>query len=932
MSKAKSRARRSAGKPAARPKFRKAAPLWRFTDAGDGSFVVPDPDHVTGLYFPLCNLAGMKCSVTPQLKGDVCSDFQHYLSVPVVTEDLHRVVGGRNFWVRVAGEAPWSVAGVSAFAKAQRWDGGEDARVEAGLGYFRTVRANRRLGLEAEATVFVPAGNDTVEIVHVTVTNVGRKNVRFTPTAATPIFGRMADNLRDHRQVTTMFNTVEATANGVIVKPSIVHDETGHRENDTLYAVMGFSGSGAAPKQVWSDLRDFVGPGGSLDNPEAVYRNLPAPKLTTAQRSGRETVGAMRFAPVTLRPGQSASYVVLHCITDDRRDLTRWKARYGAAAKAAAALKKTRRFWKGVGDGVRFDLPDGDFNNWMKWASAQLYYRKVFGNSYLPDFGYGRGGRGWRDLWSDLLSLFLLDPAGSRDEMVNNFRGVRIDGSNATIVGTRPGEFKADRNDIVRAWCDHGAWPFFVLKFYIDQTGDFGILRRDLPYWKDHLAMRCRERDGEWSREQGNRQRTKAGGVYKGSILEHLLLEVVSTFFHVGEHNNILLEGGDWNDTYDNARKRGESVCFSNFYAGDLKELAETLEQMAKRGTESVELLQETLVLFDRLPGGKRVRYASPAAKQKRLAEYMESVRHAVSGRRREVRTLDLAKDLRAKADWLFKHIRGNEWIRTKDGQRFFNGHYDDHARRVHGDHPNGVRMDLTSQVLPTIFGVAADEQVPQMHEAVLTYLKDPVTGGLRLCTDFGELKLDFGRVTGFVYGYKEHGSVWNQQNMMYMYGMYRRGFVREAHDVLAAVRDACLDSATCRTFPCIPSFIDKNGQGGYCYLTGSATWLLLGAITQMFGVRGEWGDLCIEPKLLRKQFDAKGRAAAALNFLGKRIEVAYRNDKRREWDEYAIASVRVNGEEPNGMGVEGARALIPRKELLHLCTKRTNRIVVTLE
>jgi len=30
----------------------------------------------------------------------------------------------------------------------------------------------------------------------------------------------------------------------------------------------------------------------------------------------------------------------------------------------------------------------------------------------------------------------------------DNFAGVRIDGSNATIVGRQPGEFKADRNNI----------------------------------------------------------------------------------------------------------------------------------------------------------------------------------------------------------------------------------------------------------------------------------------------------------------------------------------------------------------------------------------------------------------------------------------------------------------------------------------------------
>ena len=42
-------------------------PLWKFTPSNDGSFVLPDPDYVTGLYFPLFNMAKLK--VTLKLMG-----------------------------------------------------------------------------------------------------------------------------------------------------------------------------------------------------------------------------------------------------------------------------------------------------------------------------------------------------------------------------------------------------------------------------------------------------------------------------------------------------------------------------------------------------------------------------------------------------------------------------------------------------------------------------------------------------------------------------------------------------------------------------------------------------------------------------------------------------------------------------------------------
>jgi hypothetical protein len=166
---------------------------------------------------------------------------------------------------------------------------------------------------------------------------------------------------------------------------------------------------------------------------------------------------------------------------------------------------------------------------------------------------------------------------------------------------------------------------------------------------------------------------------------------------------------------------------------------------------------------------------------------------------------------------------------------------------------------------------------------------------------------------------------------MMFAYGLYRRGFVREAHEVLRAVYDLCMDSATSKVFPCIPSFFNREGRGGYCYLTGSATWLLMVALTQMFGLRGERGDLVIEPKLLREQFGRGGRTGVAFNFLGKRLDVAYLNPKRLDWGRYRVESVRVNGAEVRPRRARGGRAVIARDDLLPLCTRKVNRVEVRL-
>ena len=77
----------------------------------------------------------------------------------------------------------------------------------------------------------------------------------------------------------------------------------------------------------------------------------------------------------------------------------------------------------------------------MHWVSFQPILRRIYGCSFLPHHDYGKGGRGWRDLWQDCLALLIMNPDGVRQMLLDNFAGVRIDGSNATIIGSKQGEF-----------------------------------------------------------------------------------------------------------------------------------------------------------------------------------------------------------------------------------------------------------------------------------------------------------------------------------------------------------------------------------------------------------------------------------------------------------------------------------------------------------
>ena len=861
-----------------------------FLDDG-GTFALKNPEEVSGLYFPLASETGLKSAITPSLGGDCKLDQETFLLEPVSIEDLHASRATRNIWCRVDGAGAWSVTGVSAeqeqikFSPAQ-----EDSQVTAGLMRHTLERTSRTFQLAAAVTSFVPKDRN-VEILLVSLENRGTDRRELSVYGAIPIYGRSAANLRDHRNVTSMLHRIKTTEHGVLVKPTMSFDERGHRRNETVYYVLGCTGSGGAPEAFYPTVEEWIGEGGAYTHPRAVYEGRPG-RSAGCEAAGREAMGAFRFPAVTLEPGQRVEYILLLGAETSEEAVLETFQTCNTTVKVKEALAAAEAYWQEQVN-VRYHTGNPDFDRWMRWVSFQPFLRRLYGCSFLPHHDYGRGGRGWRDLWQDCLSLLLMDPRNVGAMIEKNFGGVRVDGTNATIIGAGDGNFIADRNGIVRVWMDHALWPQITTKLYIDQTGDVGILNREVPYFKDRQVMRGEEFDLQWNEEEGPLQRTDSGEVYRGSILEHLLIQQLAAFCDVGEHNIYRLRGADWNDALDMAEERGESVAFTCAYAGNLLDLAGLLRQLAE-GQDTVELLAE---LQELLEDGPEV-YEDIPHKTAVLKRYARRCIHKVSGQTITVSLAALADNLEGKARWLMEHIRRQEWIR--DGESgWFNSYYDNHGRPVEGIQPDGgVRMMLTGQVFAIMSGTATEEQTKAITRSADRYLYQKETGGYRLNTDFHELKMDMGRMFGFAYGEKENGAVFSHMTVMYANALYRRGFVREGYKALQTLADTAMDFPTSKIYPGIPEYFRADGRGMYHYLTGAASWYMLTVITQAFGVHGEGGDLVIEPKLVREQFDGAGEAAIDFSFAGKQFHVVIVNREGKDFGAYRAPGTVLRREE----------------------------------
>lgn len=849
-------------------------------------------------------------SVSPDLHGDIKSVNNAFLLSPASRIDLTNLRSSRNFWVYINPQKAWSATGVSKNLKQLQED---TFQLDAGLLWHKVTRENKNIGLEAEVFSFVPSSGEPLEVMQVKITNTSRRAIKFIPTAAIPIYGRGANNLRDHRHVTSLLQRITLDKYGVICKPTLSFDEAGHRPNKTLYFVLGWDERGVCPQYLYPTQETFCGEQGDLEAPESILKNLLPSKI---QIQGREAMGALRFKGMSLRPGESHSYIIVMGITENPAEIKKIILKFKDLKKVRQAFDQTKDFWLERSYEASVSTADPDFDNWFHWVSIQPTLRRIFGCSFLPDFDYGKGGRGWRDLWQDCLSLILTDPVPVRPLLINNFSGVRIDGSNATIIGKIAGEFIADRNDIARVWMDHGVWPLLTVDLYINETADTEILFEETTYFRDQHIFRSRCLDKDYSPSEGNILKASSGRAYKGTILEHLILQNLTQFFNVGLHNHVRLEGADWNDGLDMAWEFGESVAFSAMYAHNLKFLSELI---LKAGKPRIQVAEELKLLFG------KVNYGDTRAKNKLLEAYFNKVKCSVSGKKISLGSIALAKNLREKSEWMMQHIRKSEWLR----EGFFNGYYDNNKKRVEGRRGGSLRMTLPGQVFPIMSGVAEDKQIISVNKSVNRLLFDKKLGGFRLNTDFGEEQLALGRAFSFVYGDKENGAVFNHMVVMYAFALYKRGFAKEAWQVLSSIYRMAINTARSKIYPCLPEYFNLEGRGMYAYLTGSASWYVLTLLTGVFGVKGKNGDLFIEPKLSAEQFKKSLNIGINRFFAGRRIRVNFYNPERLDFGKYKITHASLNAQE---LFVKPSPSIIiSRKTLLRLPAGKTNILNILL-
>ena len=252
--------------------------------------------------------AGLVSVVTPTLHGDIKTNQNTFLTLPVSVEDLHTSRSSRNFWVNVPGMSAWSVTGNSAPQIAQRARRSETARRISVA--HRSSAPTRRLGLRAEVTNFVPANADQVELMRVTLTNIGDQTVD-------------ADAHRRHSDLWPLGRQPARSPARHVAAASHAHAALRRdRQTDVVLRRARPSAQLRSLTRCWAlkttaRPRSNSSPSSKTSSAkaarsigrQAIVSNMPGVGVDVAI-DGYESIGGLRFAPIDLAPGQSKSFML----------------------------------------------------------------------------------------------------------------------------------------------------------------------------------------------------------------------------------------------------------------------------------------------------------------------------------------------------------------------------------------------------------------------------------------------------------------------------------------------------------------------------------------------------------------------------------------------------------------------------------------------
>jgi cellobiose phosphorylase len=399
-------------------------------------------------------------------------------------------------------------------------------RVRHGMGYTRFL--HEEMEVAQELTVFVPV-EEPVKLWELKLKNLSNRTKYLSLTY----------------YVEWVLGTQREQTNPYIL--TSYHNEHEYLSAKNIYAMhfqnrQAFLFSSEMIKRYTGDRQEFLGRKGSVYNPQGVDSIL-------SNHTGvcYDSCGAIQVS-VAIAAGEEKTVIFALGQSEDREEIRRLRYKYRDVNVVKEALQQVRTYWEDILGTIQVKTSDKAIDYLVNyWLLYQTISCRINARAAFYQCG---GAYGYRDQLQDTLALQFTKPEVLRKQIL--------------IACSR----QFEEGDVQHWWhppmgvgvrtriSDDLLWLPYATAAYIRNTGDYSILKEEVPYIKGPVL----------TEEQHDVMFTPEISDVTGTVYEHGKKTILYTRY--GVHGLPLMGGGDWNDGMNEVGKdgAGESVWLAWFF------------------------------------------------------------------------------------------------------------------------------------------------------------------------------------------------------------------------------------------------------------------------------------------------------------------------------------------------------------------------------
>ncbi|HEX2960494.1 MAG TPA: glycosyl hydrolase family 65 protein [Ignavibacteriales bacterium] len=413
-----------------------------------------------------------------------------------------------------------------------------------GQGY--TTFTSEYKGINVTLTMFIPFGQN-LEIWDLEVkNNSGRKAELSFYNYFEWCLGSSGDFHREFHR-TFIETRFDRKLNAIIAGKrlwDIPLEGRGHW--NTEYAYKAFFSSSRTAESFECDKEMFLGQYGSTKMPAEVANG----SLSQSSGSSYDPIGSLHIK-VSLGTGDSERFQYFLGLSEEEKEIKNILEKYNTDKSIDEAFENVKKTWKGMLSPLEINTPDYAMN---LMVNSWLPYQAISGRLWARTAYYQQSGAiGFRDQLQDSLIFLSLKPEMTLNQIRYHARHQKPDGT--VLHWWHP----ITDTGIETIMTDDLLWLPFLIISYINETGDYSILKLKEPFYGGEKNPR--------------------------SLLEHSRRAIDRVLQRLSKRGLPLIGAGDWNDGLNAVGLdwKGESIWLAEFLYYVLTRFSSLLKNFGKK-------------------------------------------------------------------------------------------------------------------------------------------------------------------------------------------------------------------------------------------------------------------------------------------------------------------------------------------------------------